>query len=131
MIGDPQSGWPLYPLYNLVRLMTSAVERGWRVIGVDSVVGTRLVTGYAGKNGQRTIMGLDTAGAQLNAASPTAVSYTIGGLPPSKRLRLAVWNQTGDGLVGPSRVVRSDKAGAVAISVPQQAVFVLTTIPLA
>ena len=129
MVGDPQSGWPLYPLYNLVRLMTSAVERGWRAVGVDSVVGTRLVTGYAGKNGQRTVMGLDTAGAQLNTASPTAVSYTIGGLPPSKRLRLVIWNEAGDGLVGPSHVVTSDRAGAVTISVPQQAVFVLTTMP--
>ena len=129
MVGDPQSGWPLYPLYNLVRLMTSAVERGWRVVGVDSVVGTRLVTGYAGKKGQRTVMGLDTAGAQLNTASPTVVSYTIGGLPPSKRLRLAIWNEAGDGLVGPSHVVTSDRAGAVTISVPQQAVFVLTTMP--
>ena len=25
MIGDPQSGWPLYPLYNFVRLTTSTV----------------------------------------------------------------------------------------------------------
>jgi hypothetical protein len=131
MIGDPQSGWPLYPLYNFVRLTTSAVERGWRVVGVDSVADTRLVTAYAGKNGQRTVVGLDTAGAQLNGASPTAVSYAIGGLPPSKRLRVAIWNQAGDGLVGPTHVVTSDKAGAVTIAVPQQAVFVLTTIPLA
>jgi hypothetical protein len=131
MIGDPQSGWPLYPLYNFVRLTTSAVARGWSVVGVDSVADTRLVTAYANKNGQRTIVGLDTAGAQLNAASPTAVSYTIGGLPPSRRLHLAIWNETGDGLVPPSHLVRSDPAGVARISVPQQAVFVLTTLRLA
>jgi hypothetical protein len=131
MIGDPQSGWPLYPIYNLVRLVTSAVERGWRVVGVDSVAGTRLVTAYAGKDGQRTVLGLDTAGAQLNAVSPTAVTYTIGGLPASRRLRLAIWNAAGDGLVPPARVLTSDGAGVVTISVPQQAVFALTTIRLA
>jgi hypothetical protein len=132
MIGDPQGGWPLYPLYNFVRLTTSTVKRGWSVVGVDSVPETtRLVTAYAGKTGQRTVVGLDTAGAQLNAASSTAVTYTIGGLPVSKRLRLAIWNAAGDGLVPPARVLTSDRAGVVTISVPQHAVFVLTTIRLA
>jgi hypothetical protein len=132
MIGDPQSGWPLYPLYNFVRLTTSTVKRGWTVVGVDSVPETtRLVTAYADKAGQRTVIGLDTAGAQLNAASPTAVTYTIGGLPASRRLRLAIWNAAGDGLVPPARVLTSDGAGVVTISVPQQAVFALTTIRLA
>jgi hypothetical protein len=128
MIGDPQSGWPLYPLYNFVRLMTSSVKPGWSVVGVESIPNTtRLVTAYVGKNGQRTVVGLDTAGAQLNGVSPTAVSYVIGGLPASRRLHLAIWNQAGDGLVPPSRVVTSDAAGVVTISVPQQGVFVLTT----
>jgi hypothetical protein len=128
LIGDPQSGWPLYPLYHLVRLMTSTVKRGWRVVAVDSIAGTtRLVTTYAGTAGQRTVVGLDTAGAQLNTASATAVTYTIGGLPASRRLRLAIWNAAGDGLVAPSRAVGADRAGVVTISVPQQAVFVLTT----
>jgi hypothetical protein len=131
MIGDPQSGWPLYPLYNFIRLTTSTVKRGWSVVGVDSVPDTtRLVTAYAGKTGQRTVVGLDTAGAQLNAASPTVVTYTIGGLPASKRLHLAIWNQAGDGLVSASHVVTSDAAGVVTISVPQQAVFALTTLRL-
>jgi hypothetical protein len=132
MIGDPQSGWPLYPLYHFVRLTTSRVRPGWSVVGVDSVADTtRLVTAYAGKSGQRTLVGLDTAGAQLNTASPTQVSYTIGGLPTAKKLRLAVWNEAGDGVVGPSHVVAADAAGVVTITVPQHGVFVLTTLRLA
>jgi hypothetical protein len=130
MIGDPQSGWPLYPLYNFVRLTTSVVARGWSVVGVDSVADTRLVTAYASKSGQRTVVGLDTAGAQLSAASATAVRYTIGGLPVSRRLRVAIWNEAGDGTVRPSHVVRSDAAGVVTLSVPQHAVFALTTLRL-
>ena len=132
MIGDPQSGWPLYPLYNFVRLVTSTVKPGWSVVGVDSVPDTtRLVTAYAGENGQRTVVGLDTAGAQLNTASTTSVSYRIGGLPASQQLRLAVWNEAGDGVVAPSRVVVPDAAGVATISVPQHGVFVLTTLRLA
>ena len=69
MIGDPQSGWPLYPLYNFLRLTTSVVQSGWSVVG--------------------------------------------------------------DGVVGPSHVVATDAAGVATFSVPQQGVFVLTTLRLA
>jgi hypothetical protein len=132
MIGDPQSGWPLYPLYHFVRLTTSTVKPGWSVVDVGSIADTtRLVTAYLSKTGQQTLVGLDTAGAQLNTASTTPVSYTIGGLPPGKRLHLAVWNEAGDGVVAPSHAVVADAAGVVTITVPQHGVFVLTTIRLA
>jgi hypothetical protein len=132
MIGDPQSGWPLYPLYHFVRLMTATVRPGWSVVDVESVPDTsRLVTAYFGKTGQRTLVGLDTAGAQLNTVSTTAVSYVIGGLPPSTRLHLAVWNEAGDGQVARSSVIVTDAAGVVTISVPQHGVFALTTLRLA
>jgi hypothetical protein len=132
MIGDPQSGWPLYPLYNFVRLMTSTVRPGWSVVDVGSVPDTsRLVTAYLSKTGLLTLAGLDTAGAQLNVASTTPVSYTIGGLPAGRRLHLAVWNEAGDGVVAPSHVVVADAAGVVTFTVSQHGVFVLTTLRLA
>jgi hypothetical protein len=56
------------------------------------------------------------------------VTYAIGGLPASKRLQLAIWNEAGNGVVGPLHVVTTDAAGVVTISVPQQGVFVLTTL---
>jgi len=132
MIGDPQSGWPLYPLYHFVKLTTATVRPGWSIVNVDSVPNTtRLVAAYSSKTGQRTVIGLDTAGAQLNTVSPTPVSYTIGGLPASKRLYLAIWDEAGDGLVPPSHAVTSDAAGVATFTVPQQGVFVLTTVRLA
>ncbi len=85
---------------------------------------------YASKTGQRTVIGLDTAGAQLNTVSPTAVSYAIGGLPASTRLYLAIWNEAGDGVVPPSHAVKTDAAGVATVTVPQQGVFVLTTVRL-
>jgi hypothetical protein len=53
------------------------------------------------------------------------MSYTIGGLPPSKSFQLTLWNAAGDGLVGAPTPAATDVAGVVTISVPQQAVFAL------
>jgi hypothetical protein len=131
-IGDPQNGWPLYPLYNLVQLLTATVKREWKIVAMDSVPATsRLLAAFLGSNGQQTIVGLDTSGAQLNTVSPTPVSYLIAGLPPLKTLQLVVWNEAGNGLVGRARAVVTDAAGVASITVPQHAVFVLTTLRLA
>jgi hypothetical protein len=131
MIGDPAQGWPLFPLYNLIQLVTTTVKRGWKVVGVDEVAGTRLLAASGGPNGQETVVGLDTAGAQLNTVSTTQVTYAIGGLPASQNFRLAIWNQAGDGLDGPTTTVKTDAAGVATIVVPQNGVFVLTTLRLA
>jgi hypothetical protein len=126
MIGSPADGWPLYPIYNSVRLLTSTVAAGSRTVSVASVPNmSRLLAAYVGKAGEHTVVGLDTAGAQLNTVSPTVVSYTIGGLPPSTNFALSIWNEAGDGLVGSPKPVATDAAGVVTISVPQQAVFAL------
>jgi hypothetical protein len=126
MIGSPAEGWPFYPIYNSVRLFTSTVGAGWRTVNVATVPNTsRLLAAYVGKAGEHTVVGLDTAGAQLNTVSPTAVSYTIGGLPPSANFELSVWNEAGDGLIGLPKPTATDAAGVVTILVPQQAVFAL------
>jgi len=131
MIGSPADGWPLYPLYHFVRLLTSTVKAGWRTVFVDSIPATsRLLAGYVGTKGEHTIVGLDTAGAQLDDASGIPVTYTIGGLPPARQFHLAIWNLAGDGLVPPSTGVTTDAAGVATISVPQHGVFVLTTLRL-
>jgi hypothetical protein len=131
LIGAPQNGWPLYPMYNFMQLLTTTVKRQWQIVFVDAVPGTtRMLAGYLGKKKQQTVIGLDAAGAQLNTVAPTAVSYAIAGLSPSKSLNLVIWNEAGDGLVGPKHVVQSDAAGMVTITVPQQAVFVLTSLRL-
>jgi len=131
MIGDPATGWPLFPLYNFIHLMTTTVKSGWKVLGVDELAGTtRLLTAYLGPAGE-TIVGLDTAGAQLNAVSSTEDPYSIGGLPPLRKVRLVIWNQDGDGLDGPTTTITTDARGVATITVPQNGVFVLTTLRLA
>jgi hypothetical protein len=107
------------------------VKRDWRTVNVDSVPDTsRLLAAYVGKKGEHTIVGLDTAGAQLNALSAAQVSYTLGGLPTSQKFHLAVWNEAGDGVVGPSKIVTSDAAGVVTFVAPQHGVFALTSLRL-
>jgi hypothetical protein len=131
MIGPPQDGWPLYPLYNFVQLVTTIVKSGWSTVTVDSVAGTtRLLAAYVGKEGQRTVLGLDTAGAQLNAASTILVSYSVGGLQPSQNYSLAVWDEAGDGKTGPAKTVATDASGVATFTVPQQGVFALTSLRL-
>jgi hypothetical protein len=126
MVGSPVEGWPLYPIYNSVRLLTSTVNRDWRTVDVGSVPNTsRLLAAYVGKAGEHTVVGLDTAGAQLNTVSPIVVLYTIGGLAPSRNFVLTIWNEAGDGLVGPPKPATTDAAGVVTVSVPQHAVFAL------
>jgi hypothetical protein len=123
MIGPPQEGWPLRPVYNLMSLFTSTTKSGWKVVGVAGAAGTKLVAGYTGPRRQVTVIGFDTAGASLAAPSPTAVSYSIGGLPPDTELRLVYWNQDGSGLISPPSVVQTDAAGMLQITAPPQSVF--------
>ena len=128
-VGGPKSGWPRHPLYNLLWLLTATVKPGWQAVELDAVPETsRLVASYAGPAGQWTLLGLDRAGGQLNTPASTLVPYSIGGLPPSTGFRLVLWNETGDGLISAPAPVRTDAAGVAAFSVPQHAVFALTTV---
>ncbi len=108
MIGSPDRGWPRHPMFNLFYLLTATVKPGWHAVELDAVPGTtRLVTAYTG-GWDWTLVGLDTAGAQLNGSSTVQVPYSIGGLPPSQTFRLVVWNDVGDGLDGPATAVTTD-----------------------
>jgi hypothetical protein len=131
VIGAPQSGWPLYPMYNLLQLFTTTVKRGWQVVTVDSVPDTsRILSAYLGQKKQLTVIGLDTLGAQLNAGTTTTSSYSIGGFPSSKPVNLLIWNANADGLIAPRQKVTADANGVVNVTIAQHSVFVLTTVRL-
>jgi hypothetical protein len=117
-------------MYNLFHLMTASVRPGWHAVEVDGEgADSRLVASYAGPGGETTLIGLDTAGAQLNGPSATMVTYALGGLPAAKPFRLVIWNEAGDGLDGPVSTITADAAGVATVAVPQSGVFVLTTEP--
>jgi len=130
MIGSPLNGWPLYPIYQVVHLWTMTVKPAWQVVGLDGEAGTKLLAAYSSTTGDLTLIGLDTAGAQLNTASPTQDSYSIGGLPPSTPFKLVIWNQNGDGQNTTAGTIVSDAAGVATLTAPLQSVFALTTAPV-
>ena len=89
------------------------------------------LVGYSGPNGELTIIGLDTRGRDLNTTSPEASPpYSVGGLPPNTVFNLAVWNATGDGTNSVVGSVTTNAAGVARFTVPLQAAFALTTVPV-
>jgi len=151
MIGPPTEGSPLTPTYHAMSLLFHVTEPGWQIIGLDpwesndwslpayGVSGGDMsddqpekeLVGYAGPNGELTVVGLDTHGQDLNTASPEPPSeYSIGGLPPNTSFNLAVWNATGDGTNSIAGTVSTNAAGVARFEVPLQAAFALTTVPV-
>ena len=89
------------------------------------------LVGYAGPEGELTIVGLDTHGRSLNAASTEpAATYSIGGLPPNTELNLALWNEAGDGKNTDAGTIETGPAGVARFEVPLHAAFSLTTVPV-
>jgi hypothetical protein len=127
-IGPPQQGWPLRPVYHLIRLFTSTVGRGWNVVRVDGAPPQKVVAAYAGPDGALTVIGLDTAGAVLAAPSTAPISYALGGLPPNTALRLEYWNADDSGQTKDGGTTQSDGQGEVVVTAPVQSVFALTTL---
>jgi hypothetical protein len=130
VIGPPGEGWPALPGYSAVRLFTATVKPGWSVVAVDGNAGTKLATAYAGPNGALTVIGLDTAGAQVNGFTAVRTSWAIGGLPPQATFQLGVWNELGNGAILPMPPVQTDDAGVATFTAPVDAVFALTTMTL-
>ena len=150
MIGPPNEGSPLMPTYWAMSLLFHTTVPGWEIIQVepwdesDWTVKSYGVEGhtsndqpekelvaYAGPTGELTILGLDTHGRGLNATSPGAEpAYSIGGLPPGTTFNLAVWNATGDGTNSLAGAVTANAAGVARFTVPLQAGFALTTLPV-
>ena len=151
MTGPATEGYPLTPTYNAMSLLFHTTRLGWQIVGMapwesdDWTVPAFNVTGagasddqpeqelaaYAGPDGEVTVVGLDTHGQALNTASTDPPSaYSIGGLPPSTALTLAVWNAAGDGANSVAGTVTTNEAGVARFDVPLQAAFALTTVPV-
>ena len=133
----PAPAFELRPCYSLLRLFTATTEPGWRIVGVDGDAGNKLLTAYDSGDGMVTVVGLDRGGGHLNDASGGPSSYTVGGLPSLTTFKLVVWNEDGSGGLnedGSGRLnsdpVVTDALGIARLSVPQHAVWALTTHPI-
>jgi hypothetical protein len=149
-IGPAAEGSPLMPTYHALSLLFHVTAPGWQIVRVDpwdasdssvpayGVEGhassdqpEKELVGYAGPNGELTLVGLDTRGRDLNLPSAEQpVAYSIGGLPANTNLTLAVWNATGDGTNSIAASVPTNAAGVARFQVPLHAAFALTTQPV-
>ncbi len=126
-------GWPLRPLYHLMRLVTLTTKPGWSIVDLDRAPGAdpaKLLTAYVSPAKDITILGLDTDGAALGAVSDSPVAYRVGGLPPNSLFRLVAWNADGSGTNVDIGFLDSGPTGAVEFAVPLRAVFALTSAPI-
>jgi hypothetical protein len=129
-IGPWPEGWPLFPSYHALLLLTATTDPGWRVLAVRRLrpsARTKHLAAFAGPAGELTLLGLDGGGAQLNGVSSKAVRYAIGGLPPGTPLALVIWNRAGDGRNEVAAETAVDEAGVASVAVPLHAAFALTT----
>jgi hypothetical protein len=149
-IGPPTEGSPLTPTYHALSLLFHVTVPGWQIIGVapwdqsdwavpaygveghsSSDTPEKELAGYAGPNGELTLVGLDTSGRNLNGVSPDPPApYSIGGLPPNTNLTLALWNASGDGANSISGTVPTNAVGVARFQVPLHAAFALTPLPV-
>ena len=129
-IGPGTAGWPLRPVYHLLRLFALATEpRGGRVVTMlprPGVEPTKLVTAYLSPGGNTTVLGLDTRGGLLTTNLFERVDHAIGGLQPHHLYRLLLWNGDGRGTVSEIGFLDSGVDGVVRFTAPLHAVFVVT-----
>lgn len=145
MTGPASEGWPLFPTYHAFRLLLQTTQRGWQVLGVEPWADDdwkldderrpydqpeKEIAAYAGPNGELTMMGLDTHGRALNAASAETPQYSIAGLPPHTTFNLALWNAAANGESSIAGTVTTNAAGVARFEVPLHAAFALTTVPM-
>lgn len=86
---------------------------------------------FKGPGNNLSLLGLDSRWATNNDTSKNSSAYTLPtGLTPGIRLSLVVWNHDGLGMLSHQPAATVQTGGNVTISVPQHAVFALTTLPL-
>jgi len=125
-IGPAEEGWPLYPSYWALRLMTMSTDPGWQVRAITSQApSTKHLAAFASDAGELTIFGLDARGAQADDATPEP--YSIGGLTPDETYSLLVWNRGGGGKNVVEEPVVADAEGVARLAAPRRGVFALTT----
>jgi hypothetical protein len=126
LIGHPDEGWPLQPVYRLLRLFTTAVTPGAKVVAVDGADQTRVVVGFDGPGDRLTVIGLDTAGGNLNSKTTTVRPYRLHNLPANTPFQLRFWNFAGDSRnTAPAQIV-SDAFGTLGLDAPLHTVFALS-----
>jgi hypothetical protein len=113
----------LKPVYFQTQLFTRSVLPGWSSVHVSGGNGSsdpRLLTGFAGANGDATVVALNSS-----TSSPQTVDVT--GLPPGTPVQVLVWHGEGNGdLTTSSATTGADCT--LSFKVPARSVAAVTTL---
>ena len=130
LIGKPPE-WRLQPVYQMMRLLTTTVTVGSRIVPGNVVPGTatsgsrQLVVGFVSPAKGWTVLGLDTGGAKLETTSPEVRTYRLRGLPKSTEFQLRYWNFDGHGQITTRGRLNADSTGAVTVTAPLHSIFAI------
>jgi len=119
-IGTPPQ-WTLKPVYYATQIFDRVVPAGWssvKVTGGDPT-GPVMVTGYAGANGDATVIALNKAA--------TAQKVDVTGLPPGTQMQVQIWHGEGDGTTTTSTITSTDACQGT-FTVPARSVAAITTL---
>jgi hypothetical protein len=135
LIGPGSKGWPLYPSYYLLRLITMTTGPGWQIREItpnrSDAAASKVLVALAGPGNQLTILGLDTRGKTDNKiVSRQPISYTIAGLTANTTFTCVYWNRGGGGHLAPGGTIHADAGGSLHINAPRHAVFAATSKPV-
>jgi hypothetical protein len=119
MLGEPADGWPRWPTYHAIRMLTHGMKRGWSIVSVEGSTSTALVTAFRGPLGETAVLGLNR-----NAGART---ISITGLPPGTPFYHLAWNYAGGGGLTTRAMEMSTAGCKVSITVPPSSGFLLTT----
>jgi hypothetical protein len=120
-IGPPGSGWPLRPVYYAMRLLTSTVVPGSRVVRVQGSTAGKTVSAFLGPVGQWTVVLLNHSG--------SSQSFTLSGLPPTTPLYVTAWNGGGGGKLAAHEKVTTGEDCTTKLTLPDDSAFAVSTDP--
>jgi uncharacterized protein YbdZ (MbtH family) len=119
MIGSPAQDWPLWPVYHAVHLLTATVPAGWNVVKVEGTASGKLVSAFAGPQGDWSVLLYNHSGAQQ--------SFALSGLPPDTAFYVTAWSYGGGGLITQRGMQSTSESCTLSIAVPNGAAIALTT----
>lgn len=120
-IGTPPQ-WTLKPVYFATKIFHELVPPGWTSVDVAGGAGSadpRLVTGFAGPNGDATVIALNKGA--------TASKVDVTGLPPGTAMQVQIWHGESDGTTSTASVTTSADCLA-SFTVPARSVAAISTL---
>jgi hypothetical protein len=117
-IGVPPQ-WDLKPVYYATKIFDETVLPGWSSVKVTGGTSDQLVAGFAGPNGDATVIALNEA--------QTATKVDVTGLPPGTAMTIEIWHGEGDGTTT-TQTITSTADCRASVDVPARSFAAITSL---